>query len=780
LSDVKDNSVSSNSQQGEVSGELSRDLSLFHITMMGLGMMIGAGVFLGMGVSIGEAGPGGVVLTFTLNGLLAMLTAMSFAELSSAIPRAGGAYNFARIGFGRGASFMAGWMEWFASSVAGSMYSLTFSLYTIRFFRGLGWLDWIFNLFKVGIESQAADSIEFNIVKCLAITTACLFIYINFRGSSETGKIGAIITMGQTAFVLTIGVFGIMMAIKDPSRLDNFTPFMPKGWSQLLITMGFTYVAFEGYEVIAQAGDEAIDPKRNLPKAMIYSVTIVTLIYILVAFATVVSVKPGQDGVTGEAWSWIGSFGETGFGEAVSRLMPYGNFILTLAVIFSSTSALNATVYSATRASYALGRDGMLPKFFAKIDSNRNTPIGALICTGALVLVVATCLPTKEVASSASIMFLFLFFLVNVCVIKIRRSMADELSYGFLMPFFPVLPILAIACQIILAVWLVHMSVIAWIIAPIWLLAGASVYFFYARTHAHPTEDEIQILHEQPHVKKPGKYPVMVAIANPANASELVQTTYRICGAKDAQVELIHMTQVPDQIGLMDARNYVAQGQEALTEAMLYLSMQFPISTTIRYCRNIARGIVSAIREKKVRILVMGWHGKRQKGHIFNIGATVDPIIEQSPCNIVLLKDCGGNKEFKNVLVPVAGGPNGAFALEIAAILSAPDAGKITLLTVDTGRAPFDIERFVADAAKEDGVDPNRIEIKTVKGKSVLLALLKESRHYDLVVLGTANKPILARVASRTLPERFATRCKTPLVMVKSEKGVRSWIRKWI
>ena len=78
MSDVKDNSIPSNSQQGEVSGELSRDLSLFHITMMGLGMMIGAGVFLGMGVSIGKAGPGGVILTFTLNGLLAMLTAMSF------------------------------------------------------------------------------------------------------------------------------------------------------------------------------------------------------------------------------------------------------------------------------------------------------------------------------------------------------------------------------------------------------------------------------------------------------------------------------------------------------------------------------------------------------------------------------------------------------------------------------------------------------------------------------------------------------------------------------
>ncbi len=105
-----------------VTAELSRDLSLFHLTMMGLGMMIGAGVFLGIGNAIRIAGPGGVLLTFALNTLLALFTAMSYAELSSAIPRAGGAYNFARIGFGGGTSFLAGWMEWFASSVAGSMY----------------------------------------------------------------------------------------------------------------------------------------------------------------------------------------------------------------------------------------------------------------------------------------------------------------------------------------------------------------------------------------------------------------------------------------------------------------------------------------------------------------------------------------------------------------------------------------------------------------------------------------------------------------------------------
>ena len=140
------------SSDSELQSELSRDLNLMHVTMMGVGMMIGAGVFLGIGTSISVVGPGGVLLTFALNGIIALFSAMSYAELSSAIPRAGGAYNFARVGFGRGTSFVAGWMEWFASTVAGSMYAITFAIYTVRYLEQLGLLEWV--PFEVGTTTK--------------------------------------------------------------------------------------------------------------------------------------------------------------------------------------------------------------------------------------------------------------------------------------------------------------------------------------------------------------------------------------------------------------------------------------------------------------------------------------------------------------------------------------------------------------------------------------------------------------------------------------------------
>ncbi|KPK78942.1 MAG: hypothetical protein AMJ81_14280 [Phycisphaerae bacterium SM23_33] len=751
--------------RSSVSSELSRELSLFHITMMGLGMMIGAGVFIGIGHSLQQAGPGGMVLTFALNGVIALFTAMSFAELSSAIPRAGGAYNFARIAFGRGPSFLAGWMEWFASSVAGSLYAVVFATYTLHFFEQIGWLGWLAGAVPV-------------VKRLVAVAIAALFIYINYRGASATGKVGALFTMGQMIFVLAIGVIGVSVALAQPDRFQNFKPFLPHGWGRLLVTMGFVYVAFEGFEVIAQAGDEAVRPRSNIPKAMLYSVLIVTFTYVAVSLATVVGVKPGS--VPGAVWEWIGRHPDTGFERAVAKMMPreiLGSLLVTMAVIFSSTSALNATIYSATRSSYALGRDRLLPRFFSRVSPKRKTPWAALTATSALVLVLAL-LRVRDVASAASMMFLFVFLLVNVCVIKVRLNMGDELSYGYVMPLFPLPPLIAIACQAVLAAHIFHMSLAAWIIAPLWVLAGVIIYFCYSRSRAITTEDEILIFQETPPPAGAG-YRIMVAVANPDNALELVQNTYKLGGAKDARVELLHMVPVPDQVPLADADQYMREGKEGIIEAMLSLGLRFPISTTLRYCRNVARGITSAVRQKRINMLIMGWHGPAGGG-AFRLGSTVEPVIERAPCDVVVLRNCGGSRRFGRVLVPLAGGPNGALALEVAGILADPQEGQLVALNAAGGKRHFDVDGFVAQHRHRLRLPAERVRTKTVRCLSVAEAILAEAADCDLIVMGATREPLLYRVAREMLPEVVARRCDKPLVVVKASAGIRSWVRRWV
>ena len=751
-----------------VTSELSRDLKLFHITMMGMGMMIGAGVFVGIGLCMGGAGPGGLLLTFSLNGLIALCSAMSFAELASAIPRAGGAYNFARIGFGRPASFIAGWMEWLAASAAGGFYALVLSKYSLEFLFGMGWIP------QPGML----------VVRVCAVCAALGFVYINFRGSKETGKLGAIFTVGQMIFVVSIGVLGSLQFFWDPSRIQNFQPFLGDGnWIKLLGVMGIIYVAFEGFEVIAQTGDETIDPRKNIPKAILYSVLGVTITYLLVGFGVIVAIKSGtvHHGETIDVvWKWIGDQQEMGFRGAVSVLLGgWGGLLVTLAVIFSATSALNATIYSATRTSYALGRDRMLPAVFSKIHPRTKTPWFALMITSFLVLGIVLGVSIKDGSGTASMMFLMLFFLVNLCVIRIRRNMGDELEYGYLMPLFPLFPILAILLQLGLAYGLLHESFAAWIIAGTWISLGVLLYIFYSRKHAITTEDEIHVFHEDKPQPGDQGYRIMVAVANPNSALQLVQSAHKICEAKDASVELIHMVPVPSHVPLSDAKKYMAPGREAILETSLYLTSNGPVSTTLRYCRNTARGIISAIRQKRVDMLIMGWHGKhRTRG--FHLGSTVDPIIEIAPCNVVMLKNCGGNRKYNRVLVPIAGGPNSSLALEIASILTEKETGTITAFTVASRTRKFDIAAFVDQHTDGLDIPRDRIHCKTVTGKDVIGAVLRRAEDYDLVVLGNTRESVLRQMAHTPIPETIARNCKKPLVMCRAVSGIQSWIRRYI
>jgi len=744
----------------KIAKTLSRDLSLLHITMMGVGMMIGAGVFLGIGSTIAIAGPGGVILTFALNGIVALFTAMSYAELSSSVPRAGGAYNFTRIAFGRGISFVAGWMEWFASSAAGGLYAVTFAIYTVHYFSQLGLIQFI------GVQLPVME-------KLVAVVIAGIFLYINYRGVSQTGKVGALLTLGQTLTLVFIALAGIVTALYHPERLANFKPFLPNGWMKLLITMGFTYVAFEGFEVIAQAGDEVREPRRNLPKAMIYSVLIVVLVYVGVSFASVVAVK----GVGEPAWVWIGKFGEKGFGEAVSRLIPFGGFLTTIAVIFASTSALNATIYSGTRVSYALGRDRMLPHIFSYLSKRRITPHIALIFTGVIVICVAAFLPVIDLASSASIMFLFLFFLVNLCVIRTRHRMGRELNYGFLMPFFPFPPIVAIIVQAVLAMWLVHMSLVAWIVGPAWVFSGILVYYLYSKHKTTSIEEEIIVLEQEPILNKRG-YRIMLAVANPANAVQLAQPCYQFCQAKKAEVEAIHIVSVPPQVPLSDAFESMFAAEEAITEAMLYLSTDFTFGSTIRYCRSAARGIISATREQKTDLLIMGWEGHENRS--FSLGSTVDPVLEGVSCNVAVLRNCH-HQSYLRVLVPFTGAPNSAFTLEVASILVEPQRGRVVLFHVHpSGRPRPDIEAFLEKTTPSLGVDGSIFEPKYIAATNLLKTLLREAEHYDLIVIGASQEKLFQRIVMGRLPEEFAHRCQKPLVMVKASSPVKSMLSRWI
>ncbi len=189
----------------------------------------------------------------------------------------------------------------------------------------------------------------------------------------------------------------------------------------------------------------------------------------------------------------------------MAKLMPLGSYIAFLTVLFAATSALNATIFSAARVSYALGRDRMLPGVLGRISAKRSTPHVALAASSVLVAA-GIFLPITDLASAASIMFLFLFLLANVCVLRMRWNLGEEMQYGFLMPLFPLIPLAAIVLQLVLAIFIVNVSWLAWVIGPGWIAAGLAIYFLYARTRALPIREEIFAV-DAPVVPSDGKVP---------------------------------------------------------------------------------------------------------------------------------------------------------------------------------------------------------------------------------------------------------------------------------
>lgn len=288
---------------------------------------MGAGIFVLTGIAAGVAGPG-LILTFLLNGFVALLTAMSYAELGSCYHDAGGGYLWVKEGLPKWNGFLSGWMSWFAHAVACSLYALGFGAY----FEHL--------LANVGVTVPHWSFL--NPQKLLAVLVAVLFAYINFRGASETGKVGNLVTIAKVVVLMVFIAFGLTYLFGKPDWHQPFTPFLPHGWGAVVQAMGLTFIAFQGFEVISQCSEEVQAPKKNIPRAILLSLAIVVPIYLLVAIAALGAVEP-PPGVT--PWDFLAAGKETALVEVARHFFPGGGVMILLGGLVSTMSALNATIY---------------------------------------------------------------------------------------------------------------------------------------------------------------------------------------------------------------------------------------------------------------------------------------------------------------------------------------------------------------------------------------------------------------------------------------------------
>lgn len=731
---------------------LSRDLNLFTVTMIGVGGMVGAGIFVLTGIAAGIAGPA-LVLVFLLNGVITSLTAMSYAELGSAFPGAGGGYQWIKEALGGTLGFLSGWMSWFAQAVAGSLYGLGFGRFAAE-------LILMFNLPTFGLTTEQLS---------LALMTLIIILFtaMNYWGAAETATVGNVLTLTKITILGLLVFFGAIAMLRTEAWHARFTTgFLPNGMFAVFVAMGFTFIAFEGYEIIAQSGEEVIDPKRNIPRAVFASIAIAVVIYVLVGFVAIGATRPPEGFAT---YEYLGEKGEVAIIEVARQVFPLGigGIILLLSGLASTTSALNATTYASSRVSFAMGRDNNLPGFFAKIHPLRHTPYLAVLCTGGLMVVMAWTLPIGDVASAASIMFLLLFLLVNLAVLYLRLQQPD-LERGFKVPLFPILPVVAILSNCFLAIGVFQFSAIAWYAAGIWIVVGLLAYAFYF-SHIEEMEKPKEILLEEVLVSR--DYSVLVPVSNKVQARILGHIGAILAREQQGEVLALNVAKVPPQLTLGDGRYFLREGRVHLEE-VIEQAKQFdvPVHTLIRIGRNVSASVRQTAMENASDLIVLGWPGyTNTSGKLF--GSVIDPIVDNPPADVVVVRHRRW-RPLKRILVPVSGGPNSRRAVKMSVTMAKaekPEPAEVTVLHVIPLNAT-EQDRVRGRRAIEDslnGIEFPRIRREIVEGSDLAQTILDCADGCDLIVLGASEEPVFKNLLVGTMTERVARQAHVTVMMVK-------------
>jgi len=737
---------------------LSRDLNLFTITMIGVGGMIGAGIFVLTGIAAGVAGPA-LVLAFLLNGIVTSFTALAYAELGSAFPEAGGGYLWVKEGLGGANGFLAGWMSWFAHAVAGSLYALGFGRFASEFWVMIGAPTFGFSVGQLTLGFMTAIIVIFTI--------------INYRGASETGSVGNFVTITKVVILGLFVIFGVVAMLRTQAWHTRFTTgFMPNGIFSVFVAMGLTFIAFEGYEIIAQSGEEAIDPKRNIPRAVFMAIGIAVVIYLLVSITAIGATIP-PPGL--KAYQFLGLQKEVAIVDVAKQIFPLeiGGVLLLIAGLVSTMSALNATTYSSSRVSFAMGRDHNLPSLFATVHPRRHTPHWAVLFSGGLMLIMAWSLPLEDVASAADIMFLMLFLQVNITVMTLRRKM-PTMERGFKIPWMPAIPVIAIVFNALLAINLFTYSRLAWYAAIIWNVGGLLAYYAYF-SKIEAMEKPKEIFLEEVLVSR--DYSVVVPVATQEQARILGQIGSILAMDRGGEVLALHVVMVPPQLTLGEGRLMLKEGRPYMETIIRQAKERnVPVHTVLRLGRNVAESIRKTVEENAADLLVLGWPGyTNTAGRLF--GSVIDPIVDDPPTDTAIVR-YRAYRSLRSVLVPVAGGPNSRRAVKLAISMARngeKGPAKVTLLHVlPVGASPrgqVRAEQVLNDAL--EGTTYEHLERQTIKGTDVAEAILNFARGtaekpgYDLIVIGATNEPLFKNLMVGNIIEKISREAGVSVIVVK-------------
>ncbi|MFH1195792.1 MAG: amino acid permease [bacterium] len=723
---------------------LSREMGLMDATLIGVGAMIGAGIFVLTGIAAGVAGPA-LIITFSLNGLVALLTAFSYAELGSCYHDAGGGYLWVKEGLPKWNGFISGWMSWFAHAVACSLYALGFSAY----------FDLVLQEFNIVMPHWGFLSPQ----KILAVIAALVFAYINFRGASETGKVGNFVTIAKIIILMIFIGFGLNMLFHKPDWTSAFAPFMPNGWGGVFKAMGLTFIAFQGFEVISQCSEEIKNPKKNIPRAVFLSLIIVIPIYLLIAVTAIGTVAP--EGMT--PWDYLASHKETALVEVAKTFFTGGGIMLLIGGIISTMSALNATIFSSSRVAFAMGRDRNFPAFFGKVHSKKFTPHLSILFSFFIVVTMAVSLPIEDVASAADIMFLLLFLQVNITLIRMRKKRPD-LDRGFFTPLFPYITIIGIFMLLFLAIYMFNYSPTAWIVTIVWIMVGLFVYKSYA------SKREIEHVRKVKSLERLEKkeYRILVPLANKKSVIGLSRVAEAIAKKNNASIIFLHVNEIPEDSKLLAGVSGTARADELFEIAQSVVEeSNIPSRSIFNVSHRISQGIINTAIEEECNFIVVG----REKNPNFMerfFASIIDSVIAKAPCEVAVLHGELPQNQIRKILIPFGSNIHTMLATEIApAFIDYFKCLVKVVLVFEPGTQQSEKEERENKVRELLSQNSLKAELKILQNVDILQGIIHEATDSDLILMGGRSGDFIELLFGRSLTQEITEQSPCPVLWVK-------------
>jgi amino acid transporter len=434
-------------------GELERTLGLSGGLAIGIGTMIGAGIFVFPGLAGAEVGTAASA-SFAVGGIIALLVALPTSELATAMPKSGGGYYFISRGLGTLAGTIVGLSLWL-----GLVFATAFYLVGLGFYA----LD---ALAEAGIVISVSEGL---IVSTLAVLFGIGFTVLNVTGTENAAKLqNGIVALLLSMLVAFLG-FGLAESF---GFVETGTPAVEARdtWEAVPImsVAALVFTSYLGFAQVATVAGEMKNPGRNLPLAMIGSVVIVTVMYVLTIFvATSVFDRAA-----------LAAAGETAMVEIGRQLLgTAGAFVIIVGGLLATMSSANASILSTSRAIYGVSKDALLPSWAARINLKYGTPHVALGMAGGPVVVLAASRPVALLAEVASFLHLIMYGLICVALLAIRRDEPEWYDPDFRVPGGPVIPVVGALASFGLIGFMAPLSIGVGIAV---IAATAGWYFYYA------------------------------------------------------------------------------------------------------------------------------------------------------------------------------------------------------------------------------------------------------------------------------------------------------------